>query len=242
MGNSIKKNSGARRGSEAGYTLAEALIVLALMGLVAVLAVPAAGKLIRHSRDLGAYSSVRQVLATARLLAVKRGANVVVEISLTPEKMIRLRTFQDRANDATAPLPADEQAAAGNFQQDTGTFATSPDTDEPTLGEFTVPGGIALWKSGGTKDDLGAAAAFDKYAGDATVIDRIVFQPSGGIVPPQDTSCGLPTASGGRGIYFADSQGMNFLRVTVETNISGKFRVDKFVAGSGYVSSGWSWR
>jgi len=241
VGYALKSNASPRRGSEAGYTLAEMLIVLALIGLVALIALPAAGRLIRHSRDLGAFSNVRQVLATARLQAVKRGANVVVEISLTPEKMIRLRTFQDRANDATSPLPADEQGAAGNFQQDTGTFATSPATDEPTLGDFTVPPGIALWKSGGTKDDLGAGAAFDKYAGDATVIDRIVFMPSGGIVPPQDTSCGLPTSSGGRGIYFADSQGMNFFRVTVETNISGKFRVDKYVSGSGYVSSGWSW-
>jgi prepilin-type N-terminal cleavage/methylation domain-containing protein len=241
VGYVFESKSSPRRGSEGGYTLAEVLIVLALIGLVALLAVPAAGRLIRHSRDLGAFSSVRQVLAMARLQAVKRGANVVVEISLTPEKMIRLRTFQDRANDTTSPLPADEQAAASNFQQDTGTFATSPATDEPTLGEFTVPPGIAVWKSGGTQDDLGAGAAFDKYAGDATVVDRIVFLPGGGIVPPQDTSCGLPTSSGGRGIYFADSQGMNFFRVTVETNISGKFRVDKFVAGSGYVSSGWSW-
>ena len=241
MGYAFERHKSPRRRSEAGYSLAEALIVFALMGLVCMLAIPAAGTLIRHSRNIGAFSSVRQVLATARLQAVKRGANVVVEISLTPEKMIRLRTFQDRANDAASPLPADEQSAAGNFRQDTGTFATSPGTNEPTLGDFTVPPGIALWKSGGTANDLGAAAAFDKYAGDATVVNRIVFLPNGGIVPPQDTACGLPTSSGGRGIYFADSTGLNFFRVTVETNISGKFRIDKFVQGKGYVPSGWSW-
>jgi len=241
VGYASESDSTPRRGSEAGYSLAEALIVFALIGLVCMLAIPAAGKLIRHSRNLGAFSSIRQVLATARLQAVKRGTNVVVEIALTPEKMIRLRTFQDRANDTTSPLPADERAAAGNFLQDTGTFATSPGTDEPTLGEFVVPAGIALWKSGGTANDLGAAAAFDKYAGDATVVDRIVFLPNGGILPPQDTGCGLPTASGGRGIYFADSLGLNFFRVTVETNVSGKFRIDKFVQGRGYVPSGWSW-
>ena len=87
----------------------------------------------------------------------------------------------------------------------------------------------------------GTAAAFDGYAGRADLTDRIVFLPSGGIVPPEAMGCGLPTSSGGRGIYFADVQGKNFFRVTVESNLSGKLRVDKYVAGSGYVSSGWIW-
>jgi type II secretory pathway pseudopilin PulG len=226
---------------EAGFSLAELLVVFSLSGLLALVALPAAGKIIRHSRDLGAFASIRQVLAAARLQAVKHGANVVVEISLTPEKLIRLRTFKDRANDTTSPLPNDEQTAAANFRQDTGSFATSPDTDEPTLGDFTVVSGVHLWKQGGTIDDLGAGAAFDKYAGDATLVDRIVFLPSGGIVPPQDTASGMPTSSGGRGLYFADVDGKNFFRVTIDSNLSGKFRVDKYVPGTGYVASGWIW-
>jgi prepilin-type N-terminal cleavage/methylation domain-containing protein len=230
VGYAFKSDSSRRPRSEAGYTLAETLIVLALIGLVSVIAVPVAGRLIRHSRGLGAFSSVRQVLATARLQAVKRGANVVVEISLSEEKSIRLRTFQDRANDVTLPLPADEQTAAGNFQQDT---FSNPAVNEPTLGEFTVAQGISVWKHAGTKHDLAE--------GDASVVDRIVFLPSGGILPPQDTACGLPTPSGGRGLYFADDQGMNFFRITVETNNTGKFRVDKYVPGTGYVTRGWSW-
>ena len=226
--------------SSAGFSVAELLIVSSLLGLVSAVAVPVAGKMIRHSKGLGAYASVRQVFAAARLQAVRRGANVVVEVDLTEGKQIRMRTFQDRANDTTSPLPADEQAAAGNFRQDTGTFATSPATDEPTLSEFLVGHGIHLWKSGGQKDDL-AAALFDGYAGDPSLTHRIVFLPSGGVVPPQATDCGLPTSAGGRGIYFADVHGKNYFRVTVESNLSGKFRVDKHVPGKGYVSSGWSW-
>lgn len=238
------RNSGRsfskRLRSAAGFTVAELLIVSSLIGLVSAVAVPVAGKMIRHSKGLGAYASIRQVLAAARLQAVRRGANVVVEIDLTEGKQIRLRTFQDRAEDATSPLPADEQAAAGNFRQDTGTFATSPATDEPTLSEFVVTHGIHLWKVGGGKDDPDAAL-FDGYGGDATLTNRIVFLPSGGIAPPQSSDCTLPTTSGGRGIYFADTLGKNYFRVTIESNLSGKFRVDKHVPGSGYVSSGWSW-
>jgi prepilin-type N-terminal cleavage/methylation domain-containing protein len=233
----LGRTSSGRR-PQAGFTLVETLIVFALSGLVAVIALPAAGKLIRHSRDFGALASVRQVFAAARLQAVKQGANVVVEISLTPEKQIRLKTFKDRANNTASPLPANELAAAGNFQQDT--FVPPGVTDEPTLSDFTVTAGVFLWKQGGSKSDL-AAAAFDKYVDDATLVDRIVFLPSGGIVPPQASECGAPTTSGGRGIYFADADGKNFFRVTVDSNLSGKFRVDKYVPGSGYVSSGWTW-
>jgi type II secretory pathway pseudopilin PulG len=239
VGRTARKSTGHR--PQAGFTLVETLIVFALSGLVALVALPAAGKIIRHSRDFGALASIRQVLAAARLQAVKNGANIVVEISQTPEKQIRFRTYRDRANDLTIPLPADEQAAAGNFKQDTGTFATSPATDEPTLSDFTVTAGVYLWKQGGTKSDLDAAAAFDKYAGDATLVNRIVFLPNGGIVAPQASDSGLPTTSGGRGIYFADSDGKNFFRMTIDSNLSGKFRVDKYVPGTGYVSSGWTW-
>jgi len=241
VGHARNRDFSPRRRAEAGYTLAEALVVFALIGLVLLIAVPAAGKLIRHSRDLGAFANVRQVLAGARLHAVRRGANVVVEISLTPQNQIHLRTFQDRANDTTSPFPADEQAAAANFVRDAGSFATSPGTDEPILGELTIVDGVRLWKSGGSPDDLAAAAAFDGYAGNAALTNRIVFLPGGGILSPESTSCGLPTASGGRGIYFADADGKNFFRVTVENNLNGKFRVDKYVPGTGYVSSGWTW-
>jgi Tfp pilus assembly protein FimT len=232
----LARRSSCRR--EAGFTLAELLVVFALSGLVALIAVPAAGKIIRHSRDLGAFASVRQVLAAARLSAVKQGANVVVEITLTDSRQIRLRTFKDRATDTTSPLPADELAAAANFQQD-GPFANG--TTEPTLSEFTVAAGVYLWKHGGTRSDLGAAAAFDKYSGNDALVDRIVFLPNGGIVAPESTDCAMPTPSGGRGIYFADAEGKNFFRITVDSNLSGKFRVDKYVPGTGYVSSGWTW-
>ena len=221
-------------------TLVEILIVIGILALLVLLAAPFAGKIIRRANDLGAFATIRQVLASARLQAVKRQANVVVLISLD-NKRIHLYTFQDRANDDTNPLPADEAAAAGNFKQD-GPFIKAG-ADEPTLGDVTLSDYIKLWKFGGATEDLTNAAAFNQYLGDATLSSRIAFTPAGGIVPPEDTSTSsLPTTTGGRGIYYADFGGKNYFRVTIDSDFSGKLRIDKYVDGTGYTTTGWIWR
>ncbi|MEO8349039.1 MAG: hypothetical protein ABI610_09015, partial [Acidobacteriota bacterium] len=170
--------------------------------------------------------------------------------SLNPDNKLQLKTFQDRANDETSPLPADEDAAAGNFKQDSG-FLGGAARNEPTLGDVVLPSTVAVWKEGGTTYDLTDGVAFDDYAGDTTLKDRIAFLPTGGIAPPEDTAnSGLPTVNGGRGVYFADMSGKNYFRVTVDSDLSGRLRVDKWQAGTGYCSNqaglgscpnGWTW-
>lgn len=222
--------------------MVELLIALVLLGFLCAVTVPLAGKMIRRARTFGALASIRQVFAVARLQAIRRGANVVVVASRSAEGQIRLRTFQDRANDFSPVLPADEQAAAGNCRQDSGTFATSPATDEPTLGDVAIETSVRFWKYGGAPDDLGDGMSFDTYAGDAGIVDRVVFLPTGGIQRPQDPSNSfLPTAAGGRGLYFADWSGLNFFRVTVDSDLTGRIRSDKYQDGQGYVASGWTW-
>jgi len=226
-----------------GFGLPEMLTILALLGVVGVATLPLAGKMIRRARTFGALASIRQVFAVARMQAIRRGTNIVVVATRTPEGFIHLHTFQDRANDSTAPLPADELAAAGNGVQDTGSFATSPATDEPTLSDVTITAGVRYWKQGGIADDLTDGMSFDRYNSDPSLADRVIFLPGGALSPPQDPSTsGLPTAAGGRGLYFADSDGQNFFRVTVESDLTGKIRSDKFEKDLGYVGSGWTWK
>jgi type II secretory pathway pseudopilin PulG len=229
--------------TEEGFSLMEVLIIVAILGILVLLAAPFAGKLIRRSQAVATFSSMRQALAAARLQAVKRGAPVVVQFSVTPEGQIKVHTFQDRANDETSPLPADERAAIGNFKQDTG-FLSGATADEPTLSEIVLPSSVVIWKRGSVKGDTGPGIAFDEYNGDNTLTNRVAFLPTGGIAAPEDASTsGLPNSAGGRGIYFADYAGKNFFRVTVDSDVSGRLVVDKYQADSpaGYRSSKWTW-
>ena len=179
-------------------TLVELLIVIAILSGLVLLVAPTAQKIIRRSQLVAAHSTLKQALASARLQAVKRGANVVVLMSLSPENKLRLVTFQDRANDETNPLPADEDAAAGNFVRNTGFAVGSPGTDEPILGDILLPTTVAVWKQGGTKNDLTSGIAFDGYAADSSLTDRVAFLPTGGIAPPEDTVNSGPPADGRR--------------------------------------------
>src|SRR6266508_1545717 len=195
-----------------GFSMIEILVVIILIGFFVALAGPVAGKLIRRSEDMAALSTIRQVLAVARLDAIKTSANTVVIVGKNPSNMIHLKSFRDKA-DLTTPSGND-----GNGVQDAG---------ETTLGEVTLSPRIHLRK--GSSEDVGDAVLFDTCAGDASS-RCIVFLSGGGIsVPSPDPNPATPTD--GRGIYFSDWQGKNYFRVTVESNLSGKARVDKYVEG-----------
>jgi type IV pilus assembly protein PilA len=208
-----------------GFTLIEVLVVIIIIGLLAAIAGPVAGKWIRRSEDMAALSSARQILAVARLEAIKTSSNVVVAMGANPDNTIHLLSFRDRADITTI------SATDGNGKQDTG---------EPTLGDVSLSVRIHFWKEGDnlSKDSVARAALFDTCVGDSSS-RCLVFLPGGGITPP---GSGLPTGAGGRGLYFADWQGKNYFRVTVESDLSGKGRVDKHVQGPGYVTSGWHWQ
>jgi type II secretory pathway pseudopilin PulG len=223
----------ARIDSSNGFGLVENLVVICLMSIGVLFAMPFAGTMIRRAEGAGAVNTIRATLASARIQAVKTGANVVVVISRSPNNGVRLVTFRDKTS-LTASSAND-----GDGVQETG---------EPTLAQVDIDPHLRLWKFGGVKDDLATAAPFDGYmvndALNAGLTNRIVFQPTGGIAAPKNANSGAPqpTAPFGRGIYFADATGKNYFRVTMPNTIVCAARVDKYVPGQGYVSGAWGWQ
>ena len=223
----------ARFQSCRGFGLVENMVVVGVMAMGLLMAMPFAGTMIRRAEGVGAVNTIRATLASARLQAIKTGANVVVVISKTSNNGIRLESFRDKAN-LTATSNDD-----GDCVQEGG---------EPSLPPVDIDTHVRFWKYGGSKDDLAAGAAFDGYLVNGVVnsdlTHRIVFLPTGGIAAPQGANSGSPqaTAPFGRGIYFADVMGKNYFRITVSSTIASGARVDKYVPGKGYVSDVWAWQ
>jgi type II secretory pathway pseudopilin PulG len=224
----------ARFHSCKGFGLVENLVVVSLMSIGVLFAMPFAGTMIRRAEGVGAINTIRATLASARLQAVKAGANVVVVISKSANNAIHLETFRDKAS-----LTATSGTNDGDCVQESG---------EPSLNPVDIDTHVHFWKYGGAKDDLATAAAFDGYivndVVNADLTNRIVFLPTGGIAAPKNANSGppQPTSPFGRGLYFADSTGKNYFRITMSNTIASGARVDKYVPGQGYVSGAWGWQ
>jgi len=67
---------------EAGFSLVELVITLAVLAIIMAIALPAFGGMLQRTREASAYHLLTASLATARLRAVKDGAPVTVCPSL----------------------------------------------------------------------------------------------------------------------------------------------------------------
>ncbi|HEV8267365.1 MAG TPA: prepilin-type N-terminal cleavage/methylation domain-containing protein, partial [Thermoanaerobaculia bacterium] len=216
--------------SSRGFTIVEILTVMGILGLMFSIVILDAAKVLNRARAGAAISTVTQTFAAARLQAIKRGCQVVVEVSVeAPGNRISLRTFEDRSGDLKY-----------------GTYTVPPDTTplpELILSDTALDTDFHIWKSGGAKDDLASGVLFGTYHGDTSLAYRVAFLPGDGIVPPEDSKAGLPTPQGGRGFYFADARGKNFFRLTIASNLVGVPVMEKWAnATDGYVASDWSWQ
>ena len=205
-----------------GYMLSEVLAVTAITGTMVSMAILDVGKAINHARSLSAVSSIAETFALARLTAVRRNVQVIVEVSVEPQpgRRILLRTFEDRNGDFL--LDSYQPPAP----------ATNP-VSELILNDFAVDASFHLWKHGAAKDDAASSVLFNTYVGNNALKQRIAFMPDGGIAAPQALDCTAPGGAGGRGLYVADDAGKTFYRITFTTTLVGQPRVDRWSA-AGY--------
>jgi type IV fimbrial biogenesis protein FimT len=74
------------RSAEKGFTFIELIVVIALAGIVFAIAVPYFGAVMRRGRVTSEAQQILVPLLKARLEAIKRGNNVLVEISTNSGK------------------------------------------------------------------------------------------------------------------------------------------------------------
>jgi len=201
-----------RRSSSAssGFTAIELVVAVAIVGSVCLFTGAYLHTIFRREKMKASVREVYALVLATRMQAVKRNQNVVLHLDLA-----------DRQISSWADTPPE------NSVRDAG---------EPVLNAYTLPTFVAFRQMDGALNGPDSVA-FDQYAGDAALVDRIVFRGDGSLLPPQASnsqppvrpgtySAAVPSnsvncpAAGCRGIYLADrpESGVerNLFRISVD--------------------------
>lgn len=175
----MKEPTRHRRAS--GFTLIEALVIFALLGVLLAVAIPKIFHLLRRSRDQAILSETSMLLSRARMEAIKRGVPVVVGVDYETQQLFAFADVNlddgsrgsdlvfnpvDGANDGTTdyqvarvPLPQDVRFWGPGDAEPEG-----PDTmDELTPAEAGLPN-VAVLEIDGRVRNRGAIRLGDDRA------------------------------------------------------------------------------
>jgi prepilin-type N-terminal cleavage/methylation domain-containing protein len=161
-----------------GYSFIELLVVVAIFGLMVAVATPYFLKISRHYRLLGQVHEIQSTLLAARMQAIKRNQQVVVQFFVSdatncPGGGSCATTFVDNNR---------------NFVQNVG---------ELTIGTYTVKEQQRIFFLNPTNPgDPTRGIAFDTYNGSGILVDLIAFQADGTAVSPQAANSVRPIKPG----------------------------------------------
>lgn len=111
--------------NERGFTLPEAVVVVAIIGMMLVLALPYFAQTMRRSRLTSEARQIFMPLLKARLEAIKRGNNVNVEVSNDPSGSPQKLSYRS----AVVYVDTDSSGAYSSGDTLIATFPMSPDVN-----------------------------------------------------------------------------------------------------------------
>lgn len=212
-----------------GFTLTEALVVLAILGIALAIGIPSLNHYLVRSRLIGTVRDVELTCATARLKAVNgRSQAVVVFHAAGAGDEFATSPFAGR-NTVVAFL---DRNPANDADSNNGNGRWDPASSEPIITSYSVRSGITFKAPGG-----GAAVTNGTWQlGGVTTNDRVVYTATG--------SLAANTSGADPAVCFGDNPG-NFIRLRFN-HISGQTSREKNVPGTSQwlgdvVRGRWAW-
>jgi Tfp pilus assembly protein PilE len=201
----------------------ELLVVMAGLGVLMAIALPAFTNMVRRSRVTSTFHQVSSLMGYARLQAVQRHNNVV----------FALTTDSSSPNFRRAIVFDDPN---GNGVQDAG---------EAMLRNYALPPdnlGIHLMFKDGVNNSVtavqfdGYAAALPSIPGSGNLKDEVIFTSFGSILTPDSYN---PGTNPPLGVYFGDDHA-NYFRVGIDNPSTAKTALGKW-NGTAYLPAPWQW-
>ncbi len=120
-----------------GFTLLEIMVVVAIIGIVSLMGLPALQNFILRSKHEGAARQISMLMLRAKMEAVKQGVSTVVAVDTTEKTVV---AFADVNDD-------------GEFKFDPAVGADYRTTDYQIGGTFKLPAGVIFAAHDGTDAD-----------------------------------------------------------------------------------------
>jgi len=188
--------------SQRGFTLIEALVVVAIMGVILLLGLPSLFNYIRRAKVEGTVQGVANLMRLARLEAIKQGVPVVVRADFGQNLVT---AFVDRNSNLTF----DPTAGA------------NPRATDREIGRVPLANGVFFW---GFQDPSGPADAAPKGA---NVVTGFNADPGGGGLPNVAVFDSSGAIRNPGNLEFGDGRG-NFVEVRVSPQATARVSLWKW--------------
>lgn len=219
----LERQSSNAVASHGGFNPLEVLGALAIFSVVTSFAAELPRSVLPRERVKSAAREIQTLVVATRMEAVRRNNEVVMRLDLQRRE-----------------ITSWAESGARNYEQDPG---------ERTISSYRIPDSVVFRGLAGSVDGADAVA-FDTYAGERDLTDRLVFRGDGSLLPPQAANSRVPgrprvygptvpyssvacPLSGCRGIFFSDrarnGPGRNLFRVSVDDASVGRVSLLKWV-------------